>query len=184
VNVVASFPADAEAFHAVIPGDGPSMTHRYTPSPEPWASPRRAMCGRTHLSRNAFRYLSWSYPRSAYNRKGRWRGWPRRPRPANPVGGKNADGAGTHRGRARPSSPGSTRSSLRPGATEWLWLGARDSSSVRTQPFVQLENEDRGLSANQVAVALGVEQALAGTVGRGTVREPAGDTPENLCRLD
>jgi hypothetical protein len=40
------------------------------------------------------------------------------------------------------------------------------------------------LSANQVAVAFGVEHALGGTVGRGTVREPAGDTPENLCRLD
>ena len=35
-----------------------STTQRNTPSPEPWAAPRRAMCGRIPLARNSRRYLS------------------------------------------------------------------------------------------------------------------------------
>ena len=38
------------------------------------------MCGRIPWVRNARRYLSWSYPRSAYRSSGRRRGRPRRPR--------------------------------------------------------------------------------------------------------
>ena len=54
--------------------------HRYTPSPEPCCSPRRAMTGVIPTSQTCLRYSSWSSPRSACSASGRCRGRPRRTR--------------------------------------------------------------------------------------------------------
>lgn len=57
-----------------------SITQRWTPRPEPCPAPRRAIIGFTPVAQTSRRYLSWSYPLSAYSTLGRRRGRPRRPR--------------------------------------------------------------------------------------------------------
>jgi hypothetical protein len=75
----ASLVADAEPFELVQQAKVRPATQRTLPSPEPWATPRRAITGLMPRFRSRRRYLSKSYPRSAYSRRGLRRGRPRRP---------------------------------------------------------------------------------------------------------
>ena len=58
MEVGASFVADAEPFELVQPGEARSTTQRTLPSPEPWATPRRAINALMPRFHSRRRYLS------------------------------------------------------------------------------------------------------------------------------